>query len=226
MSDSTGQLAFDLSANVRLGAEDFFVSDANEQAFAMLLAPHTWPNGKLALAGPPSSGKTHLARVFATRTEATILLAPNVDLDAPLPDGPLVVEDCDTLPAACEEWLFHAHNHLAQTGHPLLITGQTAPARWDIALPDLASRLTAATTVTIQTPDAALLTAVLLKHFQDRQLAPTPDATAYLIKHLPRSFQAVRDTVNTLDQEALSQSKPLTRPFVRAVLDSMGPDEG
>jgi hypothetical protein len=29
-----------------------------------------------------------------------------------------------------------------------------------------------------------------------------------------------------LDSEALAQSKPLTRPFVRAVLDSMPPDEG
>jgi chromosomal replication initiation ATPase DnaA len=143
-----------------------------------------------------------------------------------MPDSPLVVEDCDGLPATCQEWLFHAHNHLAHAGLALLITGQSAPARWGITLPDLASRLTAATTVTITMPDAALLTAVLLKHFQDRQLAPTPDATAYLIKHLPRSFEAVRRTVDTLDQQALAQSKALTRPFVRAVLDSMGPDEG
>ena len=226
MADPTRQLAFDLPANVSLGAEDFFVSQANEQAFAMLRAPQTWPNGKLALVGPASSGKTHLARVFAAQSGATILNAPQADPNAPLPDGPLVVEDCDTLPEACEEWLFHTHNHLAQLGYSLLITGQTAPARWPITLPDLASRLTAATTVTITTPDAALLTAVLLKHFQDRQLAPTPDAVAYLIKHLPRSFQAVRDTVDTLDQQALAQSKALTRPFVRAVLDSMGPDGG
>ena len=229
-ADMAHQLAFDLPADVRLGAEDFFVSDANEQAFAMVLAPQAWPNGKLALIGPPGSGKTHLARVFAAQSDATVMMASHADPDAPLPVGPLVVEDCDALPAECEEWLFHAHNHLAQLGAPLLVTGKTAPARWGIALPDLASRLTAATTVTITTPDAPLLTAVLLKHFQDRQLAPTPNAIAYLIKHLPRSFEAVRHIVETLDREALAQSKALTRPFVRAtlgsMLDSMGPDGG
>lgn len=215
------QLTFDLPANVRLGAADFFVSDANEQAFAMVLAPLAWPDGKLALVGPPGSGKTHLARVFAAQTAAVVLSASDIQPDAPLPETPIVIEGCDLLPASCEEWLFHTHNHLRAMGLPLLVTGRSAPARWNITLPDLASRLSAATTITIGTPDAPLLTAVLLKHFQDRQLAPTPDATAYLIKHLPRSFEAVRDTVEHLDEQALAQSKALTRPFVRRVLDNL-----
>lgn len=224
MADMAQQLAFALPADVRLGPDAFYVSDANEQAFAMVMAPDAWPDGKLALIGPPSSGKTHLARVFASQTGAQILVAARARPDAPLPDTPLVIEDCDELPAECEEWLFHTHNHLRNAGLPLLFTGKTPPARWDIALPDLASRLTATTTVTIGTPDAPLLTAVLLKHFQDRQLTPAPDAMVYLVKHLPRSFEAVRETVETLDQAALAQGKALTRPFVRAVLDIMGRD--
>ncbi|WP_281983279.1 HdaA/DnaA family protein [Thalassorhabdomicrobium marinisediminis] len=214
------QLTFDLPANVRLGPEAFFVSDANAQAYAMVLTPDAWPDGKLALVGPASSGKTHLAKVFAAQSGAQVLQAGKIDPAAPLPEGPLIVEDCDRLPARAEEWLFHAHNHLRATRSPLLITGQTPPARWDIALPDLASRLSAATTVTIETPDPPLLTAVLLKQFQDRQLMPTPNATAYLVKHLPRSFAAVHEIVATLDREALAQRRPLNRPFVRAVLDS------
>lgn len=215
------QLAFDLPADVRLEAEDFFVSPANEHAYAMILTPAAWPNGKLALVGPPSSGKTHLARVFAQGTGARILSARHIDPASPLPDTALVLEHCDQLPTDAEEWLFHAHNHLAQAGLPLLVTGRTPPARWDIALPDLASRLSAATTVTIDTPDEALLTAVLLKQFADRQLVPAPDAVTYLVKHLPRSLKAVHDTVARLDREALARSKSLTRPFVRDVLDSM-----
>jgi len=70
------------------------------------------------------------------------------------------------------------------------------------------------------------LTAVLLKQLADRQLVPAPDATAYLLKHLPRTFQAVRHTVQTLDREALAQGKALTRPFVRDVLDFLGSDKG
>ena len=102
---------------------------------------------------------------------------------------------------------------------PLLLTGRSAPARWNIALPDLASRLSAATTAKIDDPDDPLLLAVLLKHFQDRQLMPAPDALSYLERHLPRSFDAIRQTVETLDRAALAERKTLTRPFVRRVLD-------
>ena len=220
----TRQLTFDLPANVRLGPEDFFVSDANEQAYAMVCTPQAWPDGKLALVGPAGSGKTHLARLFVATSGAQLIAARDIDPAAALPEHPMVVEDCTELAAPAEEWLFHTHNHLRAIGAPFLVTGVSAPARWDIALPDLASRLSAATTVTISNPDDPLLTAVLLKHFADRQLSPAPDAIAYLQRHLPRTFDAIRGAVDALDREALAQSKPLTRPFVRSVLDSLRHD--
>lgn len=220
------QLAFDLPTNVRLGAVDFFVSDANALAYAMIQTAQTWPGNKLALIGPAGSGKTHLARVFSAQSGAMIINANDVRADSGLPNGNVVLEDGDALPPEGEEWLFHAHNALTRDGFMLLLTSRLPAARWDIALPDLASRLSAITSIKIENPDDPLLTAVLLKHFADRQLAPTPEAVAFLIKRLPRSLDAVRRIVDTLDRKALAQSKPLTRPFVRAVLDSMPLDEG
>jgi chromosomal replication initiation ATPase DnaA len=220
------QLTFDLPLNVRQGAADFFVSDANELAYALMQTPQTWPGNNLALIGPAGSGKTHLARVFAAQTPAMIINAKDVRADTALPSGNVVLEDGDALRPDGEEWLFHVYNALARAGFILLLTSRLPPARWDITLPDLVSRLSTITSATIENPDDPLLTAVLLKHFADRQLAPTPDAVAFLIKRLPRSFDAVRNTVDTLDREALAQSKPLTRPFVRTVLDSMPHDEG
>ena len=218
------QLAFDLPAEVRLEARDFFVGPANEQAYAMVLSPESWPNGKLALVGPARSGKTHLARIFADATDAAMVRAGAIDPDADLPDTALVVEDGPDLQPHAEEWLFHAHNRLAQHGLPLLVTGRSAPARWPLTLPDLASRLSAATSVTIDQPDDALLTALLLKQFQDRQLTPAPDALTYLVRNLPRSFAAVQQAVETLDRRALAQSRSLTRPFVQTVLAELDPD--
>jgi len=215
------QLAFDLPTDVRLGAEDFFVSEANAQAYAMLTTPGAWPDGKLALIGPAGSGKTHLARIFATLSGAKTLAARDIEPSAPLPDTALIIEDGDAIPEAAQEWVFHAHNHLRAQALPFLVTGITPPARWPLTLPDLASRLSAATTVTIENPDNPLLMAVLLKHFADRQLSPTPDALNYLGRHLPRTFDAIRRTVDVLDREALAQSKPLTRTFVRTLLDTV-----
>ena len=220
------QLAFNLPTNVRLGVADFFVSDANVLAYTLIQTPQTWPGNKLALIGPAGSGKTHLARVFAAQTATTIMNAKDVRADTALPDGNVILEDGDELLKEGEEWLFHVYNAFSRNGYTLLLTSRLPPARWDITLPDLASRLSTITSATIENPDDPLLTAVLLKHFADRQLAPTPNAMAFLIKHLPRSFDAVRNVVETLDHQALAKSKPLTRPFVCAVLDSMRPDEG
>ena len=217
------QLAFDLPADVRLGADNFFVSEANEQAFALVQSPMAWPDGKLALVGPAGSGKTHLVKLFASQHNATVLDAVTIKQNAPLPDCALVIEDAHAMPQQAEEWVFHAHNHLRATGQLFMVTGRSAPARWPLTLPDLVSRLSAATTATISNPDDPLLMAVLLKHFQDRQLVPHPEALTFLQRHLPRTFDAIRQTVETLDREALARRKQLTRPFVREVLDSLAP---
>ncbi len=53
MSD---QLAFNWPRRDALGAEDFFVTDANAAAHAMVMDADSWPDGKLAVIGPPGSG--------------------------------------------------------------------------------------------------------------------------------------------------------------------------
>lgn len=214
------QLAFDLPARVRLGAEDFFVTDANATAYGMICNPNTWPDGKLLLTGPEGSGKTHLARIFAKNFGAALFAAGDVRPGAALPDGASVIEDVHMLGNATQEWLFHTHNHLRTLGAPLLITGTGSLRSWGLTLPDLISRLQGATHVEITAPDDPLLLAVMLKQFQDRQLMPTPEALTYLQPRLPRSFAAVRNVVEQLDQAALAQGKPLTRPFVAQLLDS------
>jgi len=73
--------------------------------------------------------------------------------------------------------------------------------------------------VAIAPPDDRLLEAVLLKQFQDRQIAPTPRALATLMRHLDRSFDAVRRAVEQLDREALAQRREVSDTLVREVLD-------
>ena len=50
------QLSFDWPTGVALEADDFFVSDANRNAYAMILTPDTWPERKLVLPGPQGCG--------------------------------------------------------------------------------------------------------------------------------------------------------------------------
>jgi chromosomal replication initiation ATPase DnaA len=217
------QLSFALPAQVALGPSDFFTSPANAGAF-QLVTTGQWPLGKLVLTGPAGAGKSHLVRVWQGMTGGQVVAARSLAEMVRAPPGAQVaVEDADHLPQAAEEALFHLHNHLAATGGRLLITARTPPARWTVALPDLASRLQATTVVSIADPDDALLFAVIAKHFADRQLHPAPDVVPYLATRIERSFAAAAAVVARIDTAALAAQRPVTRAFVRAILDHADP---
>ena len=215
------QLTFHWPTGVALGAEDFFVAEANRAAYAMVDDPARWPLGKLVLTGPEGSGKSHLARVFAARHQATVLQAEALP-DAIHPQAATVVEDVDRLPPQGEETMFHLHNHLAAHRLPLLMTARTLPARWSIALPDLASRMQATTPARIEAPDDALLQALLMKLFADRQLTLAPEVAAYLMPRIDRSFAAAQRIVADLDAAALAEKRAITVPLAAQVLDKQG----
>ncbi len=218
------QLNFDWPTRVALGPDDYFVSDANVHAYAMLKAPESWPEGKLALIGPHSSGKSHLARVFRHFFNANIISAAEFEVTDKLRSAPaVVVEDVEKLAEQSEEDLFHLHNHLRQRRVPLLLTSTLAPSRWEIKLPDLASRMQATSVVHIDDPDDRLLSAVLMKLFQDRQIAPKPQLIEYLAARIERSFITAAQIVDQLDREALAQGKPLSIALARTLLDKDTP---
>ncbi len=221
------QLVFDLATRPALGRADFFVSASNRLALAQLDAWPDWPDGRLAVTGPAGSGKTHLAHVWASRTGARILSATKLaalDLAAVPEDAAFVVEDVDRLPRvsdanrrAGEEALFHLANRLA-AGGGLLVTGRRAPAQWDLRLPDLASRLRAAPVARLDPPDDALLAAVLLKLFADRQITVAPDLIQFLLLRMDRTFAAAERTVSALDRAGLARQKPITQRLAAEIL--------
>jgi chromosomal replication initiation ATPase DnaA len=89
-------------------------------------------------------------------------------------------------------------------------------------LADLRSRLRAAPVVEIGAPDDALLGAVLVKHFADRQLHVVPQVIAFLLRRIDRSFSAAEKIVACLDGAALSNGGPVTIALARRVLGQCG----
>lgn len=225
---ATDQAALPLGFRRRraMGREDFFVSPANADAVALISAPATWPEGRLALVGPQGSGKTHLARVFMADTGATLIEAARLRPDAPpelLRAGAVVVEDVDALAAApdraeAEAGLFHLLNAAAAEGAALLLTGGDAPARWPAALPDLASRLAALTAARLGPPDDALLEAVIAKLFADRRLMVKPSLAGWLALRIERSFAAAAETVAALDAASLATGRGVDRRLAAETL--------
>ncbi|WP_298846989.1 DnaA/Hda family protein [uncultured Ruegeria sp.] len=221
------QLSFDLPAKTALGREDFFVSPANALAVAMISAT-SWPGNKLVLSGPAGAGKTHLAHVWAAETGGRIIQATDLRYDdvPELARKPIAVEDVPMIAVDIDQQktLFHLHNLVLAEGHALLMTGRLAPKFWELPLADLQSRVEGAHHVALDPPDDALLGAVLAKLFVDRQLNPSPDVIAYLVKHMDRRFETAADVVVQLDQLALTEKRDITRALAVRVLN-MSPDE-
>lgn len=201
------QLVLDLPVRQALGRADFFVAPCNQLAVAQLESWARWPNGRLALIGPSGSGKTHLAHVWAGLSGARIVAAKDLRPEDASPA--LVVEDVDEI-ADNEAALFHVYNEMNAACGALLITGKSAPSRWQLALPDLRSRLQSMPVVALEPPDDALISMIFVKLFDDRQLPVSPKLVEYLIKRVGRSYEEINALVGALDKAALAAGKPLS----------------
>ena len=198
------QLAFDLPNAEAMTREHFFVAPSNALALQTVEGWQDWPGRKLLLVGPDKSGKTHLAHVWAGLTDAVILPAETLagaDI-ASLTGRAVVVEDAGAL----------------------LLTARTPPRDWRLTLPDLISRMQATPIAQLAAPDDALLSAVLVKLFADRQVAVPPNLIPYLVSRMPRSIGAARALVAALDGAALAAGRPITRALAGEMLDSFDPE--
>lgn len=219
------QLVFDLSRRPAMGREDFFVTDSNAQAVAWIDKWPDWPSSALVIFGPPAAGKTHLLSVWQQKTGAQLVDPGAVDLERFALENvkTVAVDDAEGVAgnARAEQGLFHIYNLMRERGGHMLLLSQKPAALWGIELPDLSSRLKAAGSVPVYAPDDALLSAVMIKLFSDRQLRVGQDVVSYLLPRLGRSLEAVRHVVEAIDLAALEQKKTVTVPFVRRILQDV-----
>lgn len=204
------QLVLPLETRSAQGRADFLVASGNERAVAFIDSFPNWPAPAAVLHGPPASGKSHLAAVWAQRADAVIIEAAS--LESNIPDGPLVVENivADTP----QPPLFA----LLERGAPLLLTSLTPPAQWTFTLPDLVSRSRALLGFALWAPDDALLMGLAVKLFADRQLIVPEAVIGHMIASLERSPGAIRDFVGRADALALAEKKPVNLSLIKSLL--------
>jgi chromosomal replication initiation ATPase DnaA len=220
MTPAPRQLALALDHPESLAREDFLSGPPNASALALIECWPAWPNRSVILAGPEGSGKSHLAAVWADAAGARVVGARALEpgmVPRALATGAVVVEDL--LPGAFDERaLFHLLNLAREDEAFVLLTTRIPPAEWRMALRDLASRLQALLTVSLAPPDDALLRAVLVKLFADRQIGVDENLIGYLATRMERSFAAARAIVAKLDAESMGRKRPLTRALAAEVL--------
>jgi hypothetical protein len=185
------------------GPARIVIGAANAPVAEAIARPEGWPFRTAVLTGPPRSGKSLLARWFAESGRG---------------------EAIDEAHALDETALFHRWNRAQESGTPLLVVAGEPP--WDIALPDLRSRLGAALQLEIGLPDDAMAEALLMAHAEQRGLPLGAEAADYLVPRAGRSWADLEKLVAAIDRLSLERKVPATHSIWRAALEAVhGPEE-
>ncbi len=223
-TEAPAQLVLDLGHRPALGRADFLVSQCNADAVAWIDRWPDWPAPGLVIWGPAASGKSHLGQVWRARAAAPMITAADLDVREP-PDligehSDVYVDGADVVAGnpRRERAALHVYNMIAERGGHILFSSRTPPARWPLGLADLRSRLNALPVASIAPPDDAVLGAVLLKLFADRQLSVGVDVVQFAVTRMERSFEAAERLVAAVDRLALASQRRVTVPLLRDVL--------
>ncbi|HEX8621224.1 MAG TPA: chromosomal replication initiator DnaA [Allosphingosinicella sp.] len=195
------QIALPLDWPVADRDEDFLISDSNRAAFEHLKRWSLWPVMASLVTGPRKSGRSLLGRLFVRKTGGRLF------------DN---AEDHD------EEAIFHAWNEAQSSRRPLLIVADAPPPIWQVALPDLRSRLAATPHVALGDPDDRLIGDLIVKLLGDRGVAVPPEVPAYVVPRIERSYLAVQQAVAALDRALLSHHRRMTVAMARRALADSG----
>jgi chromosomal replication initiation ATPase DnaA len=164
-----------------------------------------WPVKATLLTGPRRSGRSLLARNFVERV------------------GGRVIDQADR---ADEEELFHAWNAAQESGRPVVMIVDAAPPAWDIALPDLKTRIAVTPVARINEPDDELFQALVQLHFADRGLHIPTDALRFMSERLHRDYWTVERAVEAIDRHAIAERARLSLPTIRRALIEAGMIDG
>jgi DnaA family protein len=207
-----------------------FVAGDNAEACERLADP-AGPR-VLWLWGRPGAGKTHLLQAACAAAGERGETAAYFELgSAP---SPAVLEGCEALPLVCLDGLdavapdpawnaavFRLYTLLQDTHGRLVVATTAPPASLGFTLPDLRSRLLAASVHHVAELDEAGLCAALRLRAGARGLELSEEAALYLVHRLPRETHALFAVLDQLDQASLAAQRKLTIPFLRAQLEKV-----
>jgi chromosomal replication initiation ATPase DnaA len=192
------QIALPLAHRRAADPDRIVVGNSNEGVIEALRKPAEWPFRTAILTGPPRAGKSLLGRWFAAQGHGdTIDVADRID----------------------ETELFHRWNRAQEDRRPLLLISDAQP--WDIALPDLRSRLGAAVHLEIAAPDDAMVAGLIESLASQRALVLGEGALTYLLPRAVRSFAEIERLVAAIDRLSMERKVPATMAIWRDALEAV-----
>ena len=135
----------------------------------------------------------------------------------------LVIEDLDS--NINEEAFFHLYNNYNVPNRFVLFTSELPPSKLSLKLPDLRSRLNIIPTVEILQPDDVMLTALIAKLFNDRQIIISQEILDYILKHTERSFDYVSRLIQEIDEISWTYSRAVSIPIIKEAINNLNQNQ-
>jgi DnaA family protein len=211
---------------------DSFVPGRNREALESIGAGSRATPKVLWLWGRPGTGKTHLLQGACAAVAERGGSASYVDLSEAEPGW---LEGCENLDLACldgidsvaadaawNEAIFRLYTLMQDGPGRLCVSSTTPPAALDFRLPDLRSRLLAASVHQLQELDESDQAEALRLRASRRGLELASEGALYLVHRLPRDMHSLCAVLDRLDEASLAAQRRLTVPFLRAALEAQG----
>jgi DnaA family protein len=210
-----------------------FVPGANREVFELIAGgPGSAPR-VLWVWGRAGTGKTHLLQAACAAVAQRGGSASYIDLVRAAEPGWL--EGCENLDLVCLDGLdavagdpswnaaiFRLHTLMQDGVTRLYVTTTLPPAGLDFALPDLRSRLLAASVHQLLELDESGRAEALRLRAEQRGLELSSEGALYLVHRLPRDMHSLCAVLDRLDEASLVAQRRLTVPFLRQALEAQG----
>ena len=214
------QLIFKFPFKTNYLEEDFYVSDNNFEAYKLIESWPKWTSRFINIFGPSGCGKTHLANIFNKKINSFFIKASELNNNIP---ANLKTKECliiDEYRNNVEEKLFYSILNQSYLSNQYIIINTLKPIQsFQVELNDLKSRFNSFVNIGIDLPTDELIKVIISKNFSDKQVKIEGKILEYIIKNIDRSYEAIFDLIDKLDDFSLSTGRSININLIKKKLN-------
>jgi len=220
MSDNQ-QYLLDLKFPISFREEDYIVTNSNYLAWRFVKKWPDWGTERLSniacIYSETGAGKSHLVSIWQKLSGAQKVSVEFLSTVRNFENNNFIIDDIEQF-FEYERELFNLFNHVLDTKSFLLITANRVPAKLNIKLPDLRSRIASVFAIELSRPDDRMIESIITKYFSDIQITLNPNVIKFLVTRINRSYAEISATLKALDKISLSEKRKISIPFIKEVL--------
>jgi len=213
------QLIFKFPFKTNYFEEDFYVSENNFEAYKLIESWPKWSSKFINIFGPSGCGKTHLANIFNKKINSFFIRASELDNNSL---SIIKAKECliiDAYKNNVEEKLFYSVLSQSHLSNQYIIVNSLKPIQYfKLKLNDLKSRFDSFVNIGIDLPTDELIKVIISKNFSDKQVKIESKLLDYIIKNIDRSYEAIFDLIDKLDDFSLSTGRSININLIKKAL--------